>query len=341
MNTTRIPLISSVNLLGMPAAANDLCIALEPLLERFGIDPSLIEKPEGFLSLQSFVNCLEAVASEYDCPHFALLIARHRPALGFGVLGQLIKASPNVGAAMRNSHRHLKLLSENSLWDIEVESGLATLKRSQRHTLAGKQQQMLSLSIAQYFQLLRSLMGPGWLPASVSFTFRPSAGRQEYKRFFQAPVYFDQEFCGIRFPASDLEHRIPTSDPDMLRIIEQHIDSFEQTVGDSVKDKVSLIIRQLLDTGACSVEAVAAKMDIHPKKLQRELRKENTTFKALLKTTRLEVAEFYLQHSEIGLIQLAELLGYNAPSALTRSFKQVYGLSPQHWRQSRCGSPVG
>lgn len=79
---------------------------------------------------------------------------------------------------------------------------------------------------------------------------------------------------------------------------------------------------------------------MHPKKLQRVLRKDNTTFKDLLRKTRLQVAEFYLLHSKIGLIQLADILGYNAPSALTRSFKQEYGMSPQNWRQDKLRNQI-
>jgi AraC-like DNA-binding protein len=333
MTASRPVLIASFTLMGLRAAADELGVDPLPLLAKFDIDARLIDKTEGFISLNAFVSFLEAAALEFECPHFALLIAKHRPKLGFGVLGQLLKASPDVGTALRKAHRHVAIVTENTRWDVLVEFGQASIVRYERHPLEQPQQQMLSLSIAQYYQLLKGLMGGQWRATSVSFSFPAPPDKQEYKRFFQAPVYFGEEHNAISFPESHLKYAIPTSDPELLEILKKHIETLEQDVGDNISDKVTLLIRQLLDSGSCSLESIAARLYMHPKTLQRALRQDGTTFKELLRKTRLEVAEFYLLRSQIGLVQLADILGYNAPSALTRSFKQEHGMSPQLWRQ--------
>lgn len=334
MKQTRTAQVTSMMLLGLEDAANEIGVDVAPLLQRFHIDPELTHKPDGFISLESFMGFLEAAVLEYDCPHFGLIIARHRPKFGFGILAQFIKASPDIGTALENVHRHVQIMT-HTRWDLRKQYGQATLVRIERQVFEQKHDQMQLLSIAQYYQLLRGLIGDNWRSTSVSFSFSAPRDKQQYKRFFQAPVYFNEEFTGITFPDSHLQQAIPTSDPELLKIIEQHIETLEQERGDSMCDKVSLIIRQLLDSGICSIEGVALKLHMHPKKLQRALKSENTNFKELLKKTRLEIAEFYLSQSDIELIQLSAILGYNAPSALTRSFKQAYGISPQQWRQSR------
>ena len=333
MKTSSIQMTSGLNFLGLDAAAAELGIDVKPLLRKFKIDPGLMDKPEAFISTESWSDFLEFTAREFDCSNFGLLIAKHRPPLGFGVLAQLLKASPDVGSALVNGHRHVGIFTDLR-WDLRVDSEHATVVRVDRLQLEGDKRQHKSLSIAQYFKLLKGLLGPQWRPGSIYFMFRPPKNIRHYKQFFEAPVYFGQEYDGIRFSASDLQIPISTHDADLLLIIEQHIATMERGKDDSLTSKVDLVIRQYLDSGVCSIELAASKMGMHSKALQRALKAENTTFKEMLSEARMQVAELYLSNSDIELIQLSDILGYSCPSALSRSFKKQYGVSPLHWRQA-------
>ena len=332
MKTSSIHMTSSLSLLGLDAAAAELAIDVKPLLRKFRIDPLLLDKPEGFISSKSWSDFLEYTASEIDCSYLALLIARYRPPLGFGVLAQLLKASPDVGSALIKGHQHAGIYTDLR-WDLRIEKEHATVIRVDRMQLDGEIRQHKSLSIAQYVKLLKGLLGPQWHPASVHFMFSPPKTISYYKQFFGAPVYFAQEFDGIRFPASDLKVPISTHDSELLEIIEQHVATMERCKDDSLSSRVDLFIRQYMDSGACSIELVADRMGMHCKALQRSLKAENTTFKELLSEARMQVAELYLSNTSIELIQLSNILGYSSPSVLSRSFKKHHGVSPQYWRQ--------
>lgn len=334
METSNTPMTSSLNLLGLDAAAKELGIDVKPLLQKFRINPALMDKPEGFISVKSWGEFLEYTASEFGCSNLGLLIAKHRPPLGFGVLAQLLKASPDIGSALMSAHRHVGIYTDTR-WDLRVDKEQAFVVRLDRSQYVGKMRQNESLSIGQYVKLLKGLLGPKWHPEAVYFMFRPPKNTQAYKQFFEAPVYFAQEFDGIRFLASDLQIPIPTHDPDLIPIIEQHIATMERGSGDSLSSKVDLFILQHMDSGACSIENAASRMGMHSKALQRSLKTENTTFKQLLGDARIRVAEFYLSNSDIELVQLSNILGYSCPSALSRSFKKYHGVSPQHWRNTR------
>jgi AraC-like DNA-binding protein len=75
-------------------------------------------------------------------------------------------------------------------------------------------------------------------------------------------------------------------------------------------------------------------LNLHPKTLHRQLKKHDLTFKQLLKEERFNLAKYYLSKSNIQLIQLATILGYSDASALSRSFKNESGMSPQEWKLS-------
>lgn len=334
MTITTTQMTSALNLLGLDAAAAELGVDVKPLLREFRIEPELIDKPEGFISSKSWGNFLESAASDFDCSYLGLLIAKHRPALGFGVLAQLLKASPDLGTALTKGHQHVGIFTDLR-WDLSVDKEHATVVRVDRFQHDGDIRQHKSLSIAQYVKLVKGLLGAQWHPDSVHFIFSPPHDIQHYKQFFEAPVYFEQEFDGIRFPASDLQIPISTHDPDLLAIIEQHIATMDRDKDDRLSSTVDLYIRQHLESGVCSIEQAANMMGMHSKALHRALKAENTTFKQLLNEVRMQIAELYLSNSSIELIQLSNILGYSCPSALSRSFKKHHGVSPLHWRRYR------
>lgn len=59
-------------------------------------------------------------------------------------------------------------------------------------------------------------------------------------------------------------------------------------------ESVRTIVRQLLPTGAATLNVVAEQFHLHPKTLQRRLAEENTTFVILVDRVRKDVADRYL-----------------------------------------------
>lgn len=305
---------------------------LPPALLAAGLDPSLLEAHEQFISRQAFSQCLERLAEQYNCPHLGLVVARHSRAVGSSALAQLAKASPTLGAALANTHPRLRLYTETR-WYIKRDGSHVDLTCTVPHGPDSQSPQIQSLSIAQHAKAIRGLLGEHWAPTSVSFTFPAPEKRQHFKRYFAAPVYFDQEYDGLRFPAQDLDTPIASHDPELLVILEHYLASPALMISPDLTGRVSTIICQQLGNGRCSMQDVAGILGWHPKALQRALRAEGTTFKDLLLSARLDLAEQHLARSRIGLVPLADMLGYSCPSALSRAFKQRHGVSPRQWRQ--------
>ncbi|MBN7797611.1 AraC family transcriptional regulator [Parahaliea mediterranea] len=316
---------------GLQAAAKELNIDLDPALRSRGLDPSLLSSPEGFISRQAFNQCMENLAREYRCPHLALVVAKHGKSIGSSVLLNLARASATLGDALDNCHRHMRLITETR-WRIQREAEFVTLIRTVPNGADGHSPQIQTLSVAKQVKLLREIRGSSWSPLSASFTFPAPQDRQHYQRFFGAPVYFGQEYDGMRLAAAELESPIATHDPEMLAVLKQHLVNRGAVIAGSLPDRVSTVIRQHLGRDSCTLAQVASELGLHTKTLQRALRRENCSFKSLLLQVRLEAAQYHLSSSNIELTALADLLGYSCPSALSRAFKLRHGLSPQQWR---------
>jgi len=338
-------LVSSEMLLGSREAAQELGIDIFDSLRKCQIDPGLLTSPEGFLQRRQVINFLEDVARRFDCQHFGFLVGKHQQSLRLGLLEPIFKLSPDIKTAIENTLIYQPLYSEARVHRLVVEDGYASMTRWDPELGGGAAIQLHTLVIVQIFKILKALCGSHWEATSVCFSHAAPAAKNEYRRFFQCPVYFNREFDGVVFPERQLQQTIATADAGLLKIILTHYDRLmasrgqERDCGDMVATVRSFIQRKL-GTNLCNLTSCAQYFDMHPRALQRALEEHDCTFKSLLSEVRMELARHYLRSSDMSLTELAELLGYANPSAFTRAFHQVHEQSPGSWRKSHGGVAV-
>ena len=160
----------------------------------------------------------------------------------------------------------------------------------------------------------------------------PAVGGRRPSRATSPRVVFDAPLDGIQIPRGWL-HRRPRYDEEILR---QHFTEqarlLQERYPDNLLDQLRDIIGQLLPTGECRLERVAATLDLHPRVLQKRLKQQGTGYNLLLKETRMTIAEQHLRHRSMAITDLALNLGYADVSIFSRNFKQWTGLSPRGWQ---------
>lgn len=73
--------------------------------------------------------------------------------------------------------------------------------------------------------------------------------------------------------------------------------------------------------------AVAARLGLTARTLQRRLAAEGTTFQAVLDTVRAELSRHYLERSTYSVSEIAFLLGFEEPASFTRAVRGWHGRS--------------
>jgi AraC-like DNA-binding protein len=96
--------------------------------------------------------------------------------------------------------------------------------------------------------------------------------------------------------------------------------------------QVRVAISQLLAFGSCTHKQVAASMGLHPRALQRRLRKEGASFGSIKDSVRRETALHYIGQSSVPLVRVAEMIGYSEASVLSRRCHHWFSSSPQRLR---------
>jgi AraC-like DNA-binding protein len=94
--------------------------------------------------------------------------------------------------------------------------------------------------------------------------------------------------------------------------------------------EVRRVLEELRNRGRPALADVAHRLGMTNRTLQRRLRAEGTTFRALLDEAALQVAE----HALSGVSTLSETsaeLGYSEPAAFHRAFKRWTGTTPRQF----------
>jgi len=87
-----------------------------------------------------------------------------------------------------------------------------------------------------------------------------------------------------------------------------------------------------LNGGDASLVALAARIGMSERTLQRKLSGQGTSHQKLLDEMRRELALRYLRDPNIAICEAAYLLGFSESSAFHRAFKRWTGATPSEFR---------
>ncbi len=85
--------------------------------------------------------------------------------------------------------------------------------------------------------------------------------------------------------------------------------------------------------------AVARRLGMSQRSLQRQLGTEGLTYKDLLQATRQSLAQHYLVKTDLPVAEISFLLGFEEPNSFFRAFRGWTGQTPDRLRQSARTAP--
>lgn len=108
----------------------------------------------------------------------------------------------------------------------------------------------------------------------------------------------------------------------------------EDPVHISTADKVRNILKRDVSGNMPSAEAVASQLNVSVTTLRRQLQRDDTSYQRLKDGCRMEAAFHFLGCLDLSNNDIAEMLGFDEPSAFFRSFKKWTGQTPGEYRAS-------
>jgi AraC-like DNA-binding protein len=306
---------------------------LDPLamLRKAKLPLTAIERPDLRLAVTNVRRLLEISAAESGVESFGLRMAGRGGLSDLGPVALVVREQPTVGKALETLCRFLPIHHDGMRLTIERHENTVIVAP----LLPGRaERQATEAVVATLHQVIRSLHGPDWRPLEVHLMHSPPADRKFHLKFFGCEVFFDRDFDGVVFAASDMDQPIPRADPDLARYVQRRVDALYARP-DRWDVKVGGLVRELLSGGDCRIERVAEHLACDRRTVHRRLAECGTTFSEIVDTERAELAARLIENPATPIADVAERLGFSAQSAMARWFRRRFGCSITQWRKER------
>jgi AraC-like DNA-binding protein len=330
--------VRGTSLSGYAPLVTELGGAPAELLRAAGIRSRDVGEHEVFLPYRSLILAVETAATATATPDFGRRLALRQGIEILGPLGVAARTAATVGDAFVIVETFLAAYSPAISARITPRPNSAEsfyafeilIDRPPPHP------QTTELSLGVSLGVLHFLLGSRYAPLSVRFPHQPLTPTPDYFAYFGCRPYFAQPIAGFTFRTADLGRPLNQDELAHQAMVQYLTGITAHQLG--MTQSVRAMVRQLLPTGAASLELVSAQLGMHPKALHRRLAAEDTTFAALIDSIRREAAERYLRDTDISLSHLTRELGYAEQSVLSRSCQRWFGCGPSSYRKAIRGT---
>jgi AraC-like DNA-binding protein len=318
--------------LAIPNVLRSLGANPEEVLGEIGYDLKLFDNPENRISLKAHHHIVRHCVMRTGCPHFGLLAGQQNGLHSLGIVGLLVKYSPDVGSALRSLARYFHIHASGRIMTLVVDGNSAMFTYEVQDPRLEAIDQIGDAAVATIYNVMRELCGIDWRPAEAWFAHREPTDAGPFRRFFRVPLRFNAEQFALLFSASYLKRRPPVVDAELSRVLQGQIDLLEEGYSGDFPERVRTVVRAALMTGQANSDQVAALFGMHSRTLNRHLDAFGIGFQQLVDESRFEIARQMLENSALELGVIADLLDYAAPSVFTRAFRRWSGTTPAKWR---------
>lgn len=305
------------------------------LLERYEIDPRVVEDQESFLECRSMVELFEYCAGRFNQPLFGMQLAQLQEPGVYGIVAALCGAAPDLREAIRCFVDYIPIIhSSESVLELVEGPDMAELRSSERSDMGVNDQANLQ-GLLVNMKMLRTLGGPSFVSSSVNVPGQlPEMMVREIERIMGCNVRTRSGSLSIVFPSRLLDMPVTSANQPLFQLLDGYLSQLKGVSRQrSIVDEVSDYVRETLGVGDISVESCAKALGISPRTLQFRLRAERVSYSAILDRQRQRCAENILRTTGLAVSDIADRLGYSERTSFGRAFKRWTSLSPQQFRE--------
>lgn len=244
----------------------------------------------------------------------------------FGPLRDAIRVAPDLQSAVDLMVRfHPVLSSTLTLWAEDDRDGLAVWMSHPLDALDGGYGAELAIAVS--CRMLRDELGMPDAVHSVHFVHAPLGPQAVYEQALGAPVHFSAAHNGVKLHPQALRRPTPHGDRTQFLAIQQGLATRFSQEPEFVR-RLQAAIAENARNGAFSTSAVATRIGVGVRTLQRRARAHDVDLRGMLDEAREATARVLLQDPDLSMEQVAERAGYSTESAFRRAFKRWTGGSP-------------
>jgi len=309
---------------------------IEPqrLMAQAGIDPAAIEQADSRLDRQQVIALWHSARELTQDPYIGLKAANFSTPSSFSALGLAMAASKNGLDALQRLVRFSQVISNGSVVSLDQKNGLVSATQHHIVDVAGQTYfHGIECIFAMSLQALRSISSQALSPVDVHFEHHINGDLAPFEQAFNCPVY-PNTHNSISFKLDDLLSPHVFANSQLADTLDNWItENLTQAEDDLLSTRVKKYLLKNIAYGITEQKQVAKDLAISARILQRQLKKEGTTYSAILDECRKKIACKLLTKNTTPIIEIAFLLGFSDQSNFSRAFKLWTGKTPKQFRE--------
>ncbi len=300
------------------------------LFERAGVEPS------NRWVTSDFFRLWEAAEQEFNDRAAGLRFGASGITSGYGVASIVALHAPDFRTALSTLARY-KRLTCPELIEIEVQDNEATVRYRWLRAASQAPRLLVDMTMASLNELARTGTGAKISPIRLELS-RPPMDQKLLRDHFGCPVLFGAMSDAMVFEQTALDSPFVTADGDAFtRILKELDQQLAQGAGYPVRiaEVRVAIARQLSEGRQPCIAAVAGRLNVSKRTLQRRLAACRTSFQKQLAEVRRTIAGRLLANTQFDTVAIAMLLGFEEPNSFSRAFRAWEQETPLRWRQRK------
>jgi len=325
--------VASLHPLGWRLLLADLRIPQSRLLRRAGLPLDLLQGERRQIAIADYY-CLwlaleqETAAARLPLP---LLIAEAMSVEWFDPAAFAALSSVDLDMALSRLQKFKRLCSPVVL-DVARTEARTQVTLTWRDRTLIPPPVLVAAEIVFFVQLARLATRGAIVPLRVVLP-RSLVRMADYAPYFGV-VPLPGVIHGLTFSAEDARAPFMTANDSMWAFFEpglrQRLHDIDQ--GASTADRVRAALLELLPAGVFALGAVARKLGLSTRTVQRKLQAEGQHYQQTLDGLRLELALHYLKNASMSGAEIALLLAFDDGNSFVRAFQSWTGTTPHRYR---------
>jgi AraC-like DNA-binding protein len=316
-------------------AAEAVGLDASALARAHGLAPEELRDPDFRLSYRRWIALWDDVVERAGDPGVGLRAAEALTIGHWDVMDYVVASSDTVGDAFHRFSRHFAVISTAVRHVLQVDEKEARIVR-EHVPGAAPHRVATEFGFANIVLRFRTLAATPWSPSAIQFRHPCCAEIEAYTRIFACPIQFRAPHDAIVLPRAVLATPMRGAAPELCAVLERHAALIAQKLPPaqaSLVERTRHALALELHGGAPKLAAVAKRLGLSARTLQRRLSEDGFPFRDLLEKTREELALRYLEDPAIGLAEVGSLVGFSDVSAFYKAFRRWTGSTPGQLRE--------
>nr|WP_275942063.1 AraC family transcriptional regulator ligand-binding domain-containing protein [Nocardia cerradoensis] len=307
----------------MKTAADGLDI--HALLRESGVPDSVLTSEYGMVTSSAYLRLWERAEFRQPAPDSGLRISTTYHLGKHGIFDYLFSTAATVGAGLDTVRRAGIAMATNHRYTVRTDElrGEQTLALELVEGDGRGAELTVQASFASTVARIRHGSGRPVSPSRITLRQKPPRSHRSFAEAFGTDrIDFDAPADTLTLRTADLNLPLPTADPALAQIVERYATMMATPLlcEPTWPDRVQRTLAHALAERDATLEAVARRLAVSPRTLQRRLAESGTTWRRELDLARRSVAGTVAETTTQSA--LAYRLGYSDARALRRAARR-------------------